>query len=229
LSVLGLETVSLQYDGFINDPQAQHSITLDWNRYGQPVHSFVVHYARRLTATDEAPFADEHENTWWRDAHDDQQQVFHLIESRAETLDLSDEDRQRIQLGLPWRARTNGLQLPKGDLPAGLSPRQISYESFLVHQDSEEWATARVLIALQEQTYLRDDSDHILFQALRGPLEVAEFDKQALGAYDVVPGQFNIRRELVMIGFEPMNLFLPENPDEDEALNLWSKKVGFAT
>ncbi|MFL6610680.1 MAG: SpvB/TcaC N-terminal domain-containing protein [Pseudomonas sp.] len=229
LSVLGLETVSLQYDGFINDPQAQHSITLDWNRYGQPAHSFVVHYARRLTATDEAPFEDEHEKTWWRDAHDDQQQVFHLIESRAETLDLSDEDRQRIQLGLPWRARTNGLQLPKGDLPAGLSPRQISYESFLVHQDSEEWATARVLIALQEQTYLRDDSDHILFQALRGPLEVAEFDKQALGAYDVVPGQFNIRRELVMIGFEPMNLFLPENPDEDEALNLWSKKVGFAT
>lgn len=229
LLVLGVETVSLQYDGFIDDPQAQHSITLDWTRYGQPVHSFVVHYARRLTASDEPPFEDEDENTWWRDAHDDQQQVFHLIESLAESLDLSDETGQRIRLGLPWRARTNGLQLPKGDLPGGLKPQQVNYESFLEHQDSDAWTTARVLIALEEQTYLRDGSNKILFQALRGPLEVAEFDKQALDAYDAVPAPFDIRQQLETIGFEPMKLFLPEDPDQDAARELWSKKLGFAT
>ncbi len=65
------------------------------------------------------PFEDEDENTWWRDAHDDQQQVFQLVESRAEPVDLHDEAGQRIQLGLPWRARTNGLTLPKGELPWG--------------------------------------------------------------------------------------------------------------
>ncbi len=68
-----------------------------------------------------------------------------------------------------------------------MTPQQISYERFLEHQDSDPWTNARVLIALEEQSYLRDDSDNILFQALRGPLEVAEFDKQALDAYDAVP------------------------------------------
>ncbi|MBC3363975.1 SpvB/TcaC N-terminal domain-containing protein [Pseudomonas sp. SWRI154] len=227
LLVLALETVSHQYDGFINDPQAQHSITLDWNRYGQPVHSFVIHYARRLTADDDPPFEDEDEKTWWRDAHDDQQQIFHIVESKAEHLDLVDEIGKRIRLGLPWRARTNGLQLPKGDLPGGLTSQQVSYESFLAHQDSDEWRTARVLIALQEQSYLRDEDEagEILFQALRRPLEVAEFDKQALEAYDAVP--IDIRTELRTIGFEPMELFL-KYPGEG-AQELWSKKLGFAT
>ncbi|WP_420233775.1 SpvB/TcaC N-terminal domain-containing protein [Pseudomonas sp. ABY48] len=229
LLVLALETVSHQYDGFINDPQAQHAITLGWNRYGQPVHSFMVHYARRLSADDDPPFEDEDENTWWRDAHDDQQQVFQLIESRAEPVDLHDEAGQRIQLGLPWRARTNGLRLPKGELPLGLTPQQISYEHFLECQDSDPWTDARVLIALEEQSYLRDDSDNVLFQALRGPLEVAEFDKQALDAYDAVPTPFDIRQQLETIGFEPMKLFLPEDPGKDDAQDQWSKKVGFAT
>ncbi|WP_434561533.1 SpvB/TcaC N-terminal domain-containing protein [Pseudomonas sp. Z4-20] len=229
LLVLDVETVSLQYDGFINDPQVQHSITLEWNHHGQPVHSFVVHYARRLAATDDPPFDDDVENIWWRDAHDDQQQVFHLIESRAESLDLFDATGPRMQLGLPWRARTNGLQRPKGELPDGLTPQQVSYESFSAHQDSPQWDAARVLIALEEQTYLSDGSDNIRFPALRGPLEVAEFDKQALDAYDAVPEPFDIRQQLETIGFEPMKLFLPEDPAKDAAQELWSKKIGFPT
>ncbi|MCW1244656.1 toxin [Pseudomonas sp. SAICEU22] len=229
LLVLALETVSHQYDGFINDPQAQHGINLAWDHYGQLTHGFLVNYARRLTADDEPPFDDEDENTWWRDAHDDQQQVYHLTESLADHQHLIDEEGLRQRLGLPWRARTNGLQRPKGLLPDGLTPQQVSYEGLLEHQGSPAWITARVLIALEEQTYLRDGSAKILFQALRGPLQVAEFDKQALDAYDVVPGSFNIREELETIGFEPMELFLPEDPGEDSARNLWSKQVGFAT
>jgi hypothetical protein len=229
LLVLALETASYQYDGFINDPQAQHGINLAWDRYGQLTHGFLVNYARRLTADHEPPFDDGDENTWWRDAHDDQQQVYHLTESLADYQHLIDDEGLRQRLDLPWRARTNGLQRPKGTLPQGLTPQQVNYESFVAHQHSASWTTARVLIALQEQTYLSVDSDHILFQALRGPLEVAEFDKQALDAYDVVPGQFNIREELETIGFEPMKLFLPGDTGEDDARNLWSKKVGFAT
>ncbi|AXA56898.1 SpvB/TcaC N-terminal domain-containing protein [Pseudomonas thivervalensis] len=229
LLVLALETATHQYDGFINDPQAQHTVNLGWNRYGQLAHGFIVHYARRLTAASPPPFEDEDEINWWRDAHDDQQQVFHIIESRAEYLHLVDDSGQRQRLGLPWRARTNGLQRSKGQLPEGLNPQQISYECFLDHQDSEQWTAARVLIALEEQTYLRDDADDILFQALRGPLEVAEFDKQALDAYDAVPGQFDIREALAEIGFEPMKLFLPEDTEQDALQNLWSKRVGFAT
>nr|BFE94626.1 hypothetical protein GCM10020185_51620 [Pseudomonas brassicacearum subsp. brassicacearum] len=194
------------------------------------MHSFVVHYARRLIANDNPPpFEDEDENTWWRDAHDDQQQIFHIIESRSESLDLSDETGLRIKLGLPWRARTNGLRRPKGNLPEGLNPQQVSYECFLEHQDSAEWTAARVLISLDEQTYLRDESNTILFQALPGPLEVAEFDKQALDAYDAVPDPFDIRQQLETIGFEPMRLFLPEDPGKDAAQELWSRKLGFTT
>src|SRR3546814_18792304 len=39
---------------------------------------------------------------------------------------------------------------------------------------------------------------------------------------------FDVRGQLEEIGFEPMQLFLPEEPDEDTAENLWSKKSGFA-
>ncbi|WP_434701657.1 SpvB/TcaC N-terminal domain-containing protein [Pseudomonas sp. D1-36] len=226
LQVLELEMISHQYDGFINDPQTQHIVNLGWNRYGQLEHGFVVHYARRLSAADDPPFGDEDQDIWWRDAHDDQQQVYHLTESLAAYKHFFEKERPpRQRLGLPWRARTNGFQLPKGSLPAGLNPQQVSYECFLEHHESEHWNTARVLIALEEQTYLSDAP----FQALRGPLEVAEFDKQALEAYDVVPEPFDIREQLEMVGYEPMRLFLPEDPEEDEARNLWSKKVGFAT
>ena len=227
LLVLALETVSYQYDGFINDPQAQHTINLAWNRYGQLTHGFLVNYARRLTADDEPPFEDEDENTWWRDAHDDQQQVYHLTESLADYQHLIDEEGLRQRLGLPWRARTNGLQRPKAPLPGGLTPQQVSYESVLELQGSPAWTAARELIALEEQTYMRDGSGKILFQALRGPLEIAEFDEQALSAYDAVPEPFDIREQLETIGFEPMALFLLEDSKKDEARNLWSKKIGF--
>ncbi|MCE0461998.1 SpvB/TcaC N-terminal domain-containing protein [Pseudomonas uvaldensis] len=229
LLVLALETLSHQYDGFTDDPQTEHGINLKWNRFGQLTHSFAVHYARRLTALDTPPFDDEVENGWWRDAHDDQQQVFHIIEKRDEYLHLIDNTGLRQRLGLPWRSRANGLQRPKGELPQGLTPRQVNYETFLEHQDSQQWLAARQLIALQEQNYLLDEHDDIAFQALRGPLEVAEFDEQALDAYEAVPPPFDIREQLETIGFEPMKLFLPDDPDEDEAENLWSKKVGFAT
>lgn len=229
LLVLALETASHRYDGFSHDPQAEHSINLAWDCYGQVTHGFVVHYARRLTANDNPPFDDEHEKTWWRDAHDGQQQVYHLIESLAEYKHLVDKTGKRQRLGLPWRARTNGLQLPKGELPKGLAPSQINYCCFLEHQASSEWTAARVLIALQEQTYERDASDNVLFQALRGPLEVAEFDRQALDAYDAVPPPFDIREQLQTIGFEPMELFLPEDPLQKQAQDLWSKQVGFPT
>ncbi|WP_047227111.1 SpvB/TcaC N-terminal domain-containing protein [Pseudomonas brassicacearum] len=229
LLVLELEALSHQYDGFTNDPQSQHGINLKWNLYGQLVHGFIVHYARRLTPLDPPPFDDEDENTWWLDAHDEQQQVFHLVESRAEHLHLFDETGWRQRLGLPWRSRANALHRPKGELPQGLNPRQISYETFLAHHDSPQWQAARQLVALEEQNYLRDDQGDIAFQALLGPLETAEFDKQALDAYDAVPPPFDIRGQLEEIGFEPMPLFLPEDPDEDTAENLWSKKSGFAT
>ncbi|QHA84247.1 toxin [Pseudomonas mediterranea] len=229
LLVLELETITYRYDGFIDDPQIQHGLNLKWNLFGQLIHGFAVHYARRLTPLDPPPFDNDDENGWWRDAHDDQQQVFHIVEKRAEHLHLIDDDRQRQRLSLPWRSRANGLQRPKGDLPLGLSPRQVSYESFLEHQDSPQWDAARQLIALQEQHYLLDEHDDIAFPALRGPLEVAEFDKHALQAYDDLPPPFDIREQLETIGFEPMKLFLPDDPDEDDRENLWSRKVGFAT
>src|SRR3546814_2320970 len=128
----------------------------------------------------------------------------------------------------PRSTRTDTL-FPYTTLFRSLNPRQISYEAFLEHHDSPQWQAARQLVALEEQNYLRDDQGDVAFQALLGPLETAEFDKQALDAYDAVPPPFDIRGQLEEIGFEPMQLFLPEDPDEDTAENLWSKKSGFAT
>ncbi|WP_347901701.1 SpvB/TcaC N-terminal domain-containing protein [Pseudomonas purpurea] len=115
------EKISYQYERFADDPLCQHDVTLLWDRFGIPTHSFTVSYARRKIDTDEPPFEDADQVQWWRDAHDDAQQSYYLSEARAELIHR--DDVQGWRLGLPWRQRTNALVLPKGSLPSGLKGR----------------------------------------------------------------------------------------------------------
>ncbi|EJM16128.1 virulence plasmid B protein [Pseudomonas sp. GM18] len=227
LMVLEQETRSYQYERFMEDPRCQHVVNLEWDEYGRLVHSFTVDCARRRTETDEPPFDEIDQRRAWIDSHDDQQQVFYLTETRADFIDLTDA--HYWLLGLPSRQRSNALILPKGTLPQGLSPDQISYETFDRHQASAEWTALRELTSLSQQHYLEDSDGKILYPPLAGPLEQAQFDKKALAAYDGLPAPFNIRDELKTIGYQPMSLFFPQDPDEDARENLWSALSGFYT
>lgn len=227
-----LETISYQYERFIDDPLCQHEITLSQDQFGLPSHSLTVHYARRKTALDAPPFDDADEQAWWRDAHDPAQQSYYLSESRAEFIHLTEP--QGWRLGLPYRQRGNALKLPKGLLPAGLNPEQINYELILAHLNSVEWNNGRELTTQVVQRYFKTTDRTVLadgeadFEALAAPQEIAQLDETALNAYNQLAPPFDIRAELAKIGYEPMPLFLEPNAEEDLMKNLWSSRYGFA-
>jgi hypothetical protein len=227
---LALEKIGYQYERFVDDPLCQHDVTLCWNGYGLPSHAVSVNYARRRTESDTPPFTDPDEQQWWRDAHDDAQQLYYLNETRVRFIDL-DKDPQHWRLGLPWQQRANALVLPKGSLPAGLAPNQVSYEQLTQHQGSPEWNSQRVLTMQSVQRYLKTADQSLLpdgeadFKALAGPSEVAQMDKTALDAYSKLPPPFDIRDELTRIGYTPMTLLF-ETPSSTD--DLWSAHYGFA-
>ncbi|MBV4485397.1 toxin [Pseudomonas sp. SWRI153] len=228
---LVLEQISYQYDGFVDDPLCSHEVNLRWNPFGLSTQALSVNYARRLSEGDTPPFSDPDEQQWWRDAHDPAQQSYYLSESRAQYIDLIDFERWRP--GLPYRQRGNALVLPKGTLPNGLSPDQVSYEQLALHQDSPHWRTQRVLTSQSVQRYVNTDGlpldDGVAeFEALKGPLELAQLDKTALQAYSILPPPFSIHTELTSIGYTPMPfLFEPPAPASAEP-ELYSSCFGFA-
>jgi hypothetical protein len=231
---LALETISYQYERCVDDPLCRHDVTLRWNAYGLPTHALTISYARRRTAADAPPFTDPDEQQWWRDAHDEAQQFFYLSETRARFINL-DEDPQHWRLGLPWEQRSNALVLPKGTLQSRLNPKEVSYKTLAEHHNSPEWNELRVLTGQSIQRYLKtedgtvwpDDPDKgsADFEALAGPVEVAQMDKTALDAYSILPPPFNILAELDIIGYKPMPLlFETPSPTDD----LWSACYGYA-
>jgi hypothetical protein len=67
------------------------------------------------------------------------------------------------------------------------------------------------------------------FEALAGPVEVAQMDKTALDAYGDLPPPFDIRDELADIGYTPMPLLFEPSLPADNEENLWSAHYGFAS
>lgn len=238
---LQLETISYQYERFVNDPLCRHEITLSHDEFGLPVHAITVSYARRRTEQDEPPFDDVDEQKWWLDAHDPAQQSYYLNETRAKFIHLQKlEDWQGWQgwrLGLPYLQRGNALVLPKKPAAGGLAPADISYEGLLELYASPEWVAQRLLTTQSVYRYFKTDGRALLadgeadFEALRAPLEIAQLDKTALQAYDTVES-LDIRVELERIGYSAMPLVLGVDPEadeeEDKERNLWSSRYGFA-
>lgn len=228
---LVVEKISYQYDRFVADPLCSHALNLHHNAYGHLTHAITVSYARRLTETDTPPFDDPDEQQWWYDAHDKAQQCHYLNESRATFINL-DTDLQHWRLGLPYQQRGNALVLAKGSLPIGLNAAQVSYECLMLHEDSAHWNNERVLTTQSVQRYVGTDGklldDGIAgFEALIGPLEVAQLDKTALDAYSVL-SKFNVRSELEKIGYTPMPFLFWVNPLGSTEQDLWSASFGHA-
>ncbi len=146
-----LESINFQYDGLSDDPQCQHTLNLQHDRYGALTHSVSVHYARRKTATDTPPFSDADQQQWWRDAHDPAQQSYYLSETRAEFIHL--QTPQAWRLGLPYRQRTQALQCPKAPETGGLAPQDITFETLGKRMKQTSWTEQGVLTGLTVQRY----------------------------------------------------------------------------
>lgn len=233
LLVQTLEKISYQYDGFIDDPLCRHEVLINSSKYGHATHSLTISYARRRLPGDPPPFSDPDEQQWWRDAHDPAQQFFYLNETRARSIDL-DERLYEWRLGLPWQQRSNALVLPKGKLPSCLEPQQVTWDLLKEHVRSPEWNALRVLTGQSVQRYINKADGSLLpdgsaqFEALKGPLEMASFDKTALAAYDVLPPPFDILQELVKIGYTLMPLLFDDTAVNADAESLWSAHYNYA-
>ncbi|SDT37109.1 SpvB/TcaC N-terminal domain-containing protein [Pseudomonas prosekii] len=230
-----LETITYNYERYIDDPLCHHAINLSRDTFGLTTHSIAVSYARRLTEADKSPFVDPDEDKWWIDAHDPAQQSYYLSETRAEFIHLP--DLQGWRLGLPYRQRGNALVLPKKPTVAGLDPQEISYERLLELFTSAHWVAARVLTSQSVQRYVSTTNGELpdgtaQFEALAGPMEIAQLNKEALEVYGDVTPAIDIRAELEKIGYLPMKLFLgtdkAADEEEDQQRNLWSALYRFA-
>lgn len=242
LQPLELESVSYQYESLLaDDPLCQHHLNLEWDEYGASIHSFDVHYARRKTFEDTPPFSDEHQQNWWRDAHDVAQQKWYLTQTRSQSIHLPNP--QAWRLGLPYRQRSNALVLDK----QALTPATINYEHFLEQsKDKGAWAEQSVLSGLSRQHYMNPEDGkttlapgEATFEGLPAHVETAELDEIALSAYDKLKDEhgnmpFNLKEKLESpeVGYHIMALFLPEESramqDPTEAKNyLWSVHRGF--
>ena len=232
LLVQTLEKISYQYDGFIDDPLCRHEVLLASSEYGHATHSLTISYARRRLPGDPPPFSDPDEQQWWRDAHDMAQRFFYLNETRARAIDL--KDCQQWRLGLPSQQRSNALMLPKGDLPSGLNPQQMTWDLLKEHVRSPEWNALRVLTGQTVQRYINKEDGSLLpdgsaqFEAMKGPLEMASFDKTALAAYDILPPPFDILQELANIGYTLMPLLFDDTAVNADAESLWSAHYNYA-
>jgi hypothetical protein len=242
LHPLDLESISYQYEPAIaDDPLCSHQLNLQWDEYGSSEHGFTVNYARRKTVDDTPPFSDEHQQNWWKDAHDDAQQQWYLTQTKSRPIHLPNPEAWR--LGLPWQQRSNSLVLDK----AALSPQTINHEYFVqMSGDGGVWAKQAVLSGLSQQRYIDPQSGQALapgdatFEALPAYVETAELDAIALSAYDKLQDEhgnmpFNLKEKLESpeVGYHIMDLFLPDATrqpvkDPQDAKNyLWSVHRGF--
>jgi hypothetical protein len=214
-----VESIARRYEAEqLEDPMCDHSLSLAWDRYGNLTHGVVVNYARRKKPDDTPPFADEHQQRWWRDAHDPAQQNFYLNESRATAIHLDGRDTWR--LGLPYRMRSNAMVVAA----TALTPAQINHEQF-VAPNGPLAAMPRTLTGLSVQRYMYSGDGEATFQTLPDANESAELDDTALSAYkDVMNNDDDLAERLIELGYQQMPSFLP-----DDELNLWSVKRGFAT
>jgi len=233
LLVQTLEKISYQYDGFIDDPLCRHEVLLASSEYGHATHSLTISYARRRLPDDPPPFSDPDEQQWWRDANDPAQHSYYFDETCARSVDL-DNNHQQWRLGLPSQQRSNALMLPKGELPSGLNPQQVTWDLLKEHVRSPEWNALRVLTGQTVQRYINKEDGSLLpdgsaqFEALKGPLEMASFDKTALAAYDVLPPPFDILQELASIGYTLMALLFEDTAVNADAESLWSAHYNYA-
>ncbi|MBV4488106.1 toxin [Pseudomonas sp. SWRI153] len=225
------ESVSYQYEGFMDDPQVQHAFNLRHDAFGNITHSVIVQFARRLTTTDTPPFSDADEEQWWRDAHDPAQQFFYLSETCVEFIHL--QGTQEWRLGLPYRQRTNALRLPRHPLEGGLQATDMTTEKLLKRVTTDAWEDSRVLTSMTIQRYQDSETANVLgdgvahIEALVDHLESAELDETSLKAFDVLAkNHWPAKPKLEASGYQRMRAFLPSSTKDS---NVWSIKSGFQT
>jgi hypothetical protein len=214
---LALESIGYRYEGQIDDPHCDRSVSLAWDEYGALLHGASVNCARRKQSGDEPPFEDSYQNTWWRASHDDAQQTFYFQEARSESIHL--DLPQGWRLGLPYRQRSNAMLAST----AAFSVEDIGYEQF-IDPAGKFNNLERTLTALSLQRYVGCEGKAATFVALPDAVELAELDDHALSAYDRVMTPEKLIERLVELKYEQMPSFLP-----DDGLNLWSVRRGFNT
>ncbi|NHR07246.1 toxin [Chromobacterium haemolyticum] len=168
-----LEQVAYTYERIAVDPMVSQQVQLQRDQYGAVIWQVGINYPRRPKGSSN-PYPDSLPSTSWSSSYDDQQTGLILNEQRSAPLHL--ENPHAWLLGLPFQQRGNVLTYEASQVPSGgLNFELLSQADGLLGP-----AQPRVYAGQQRIVYT------LMWPALVDHVESAEFDDEALKAFDGV-------------------------------------------
>lgn len=212
-----LEQVDYHYERIAVDPMVSQQVQLRRDTYGIVNWQVGVNYPRRPKPQDN-PYPDSLPSTSWASSYDDQQAGLILTEQRSVPLHL--DEAQAWRLGLPDRQRGNVLTYDAAHIPSGgLSFEVLSQEDGLLAP-----AQSRVYAGQQRTVYT---DVPVTLAALVDHVETAEFDDEALKAFDGALDDKARDALLKQAGYQLADRVLSPGPDPEP--QVWTATRGYTT
>jgi len=210
--VFALEQVNSVYERLpVNDPLVSQNVTLQSDRYGQPLWAVSVAYPRRAQQT-LTPYPDNLPADAWASSYDEQQHKLRLSESRVAVINL--EDPLAWRLGLPHQSRNNALVYDN------MPDAPISFETLTESGGLLDDTQTRYFGGQSEVVYVNASPD---LRALVHYQRTAVLDDAALQAYEgiTIPPEY----DWALIGYVSMPALFPVAAESP----VWAVESGFTT
>lgn len=217
---LGLESATMDYQRFMDDPVCAHQVTLAWDRWGLPTHQVSVSYPRRAGAV--CPYvAETPEARWWRDAHDPQQRRWLLAETRQSWRHVCSARAWR--LGLADQTSRYALEYP-----ATAQSGQVSYEALRAPGGWLDPAHARLALGRDVTHYVEQDGQPIA-GGLIAYTESAVLDDAALASYRHWLDGEELAKALAQAGFVAMPAERAQRKPDEGGTGCWAVQGNICT
>ncbi|MBZ5788752.1 toxin [Burkholderia contaminans] len=212
-----LEQVDYGYERISVDPMVGQQIQLRRDRYGAVTWQVNVRYPRRPKPRVN-PYPDTLPATSWDSSYDDQQGSLVLTELRSRFVDL--DAAQAWRLGLPSQQRSNVLIYGGDHVPdGGLNVEVLSQPGGLL-----DACQPRTYTGQQLTVYTVTPVD---LTALVDHVETAEFDAEALAAFDGALDAASRDTLLVRSGYRLDDRLLP--PADETEPQVWVAPRGYTS
>ncbi|QMU63858.1 MAG: hypothetical protein GKR88_05835 [Flavobacteriaceae bacterium] len=210
-----LEQLSYHYERIPEDPKCTQQIQVQTDACGFPLQQIAIQYPRR-SKPGTNPYPSVVPQSAWSSSYDAQQNVLRITETLSAVNHITDIENEQWRLGLPTEQRVNMLHPDASG--------SISFESVtdILGADAE-----RIYAGQQKTYYTEPDSEDInetpTILGLVACTETAEFDDQALTAFDNVLSTEALEDKLTDGGYQKTPRLLSYGDEED----VWAAQLGF--
>ncbi|CAN7340183.1 toxin [Trinickia sp. LjRoot230] len=210
-----LEKVSYDYERIAVDPMVNQEVQLRRDQYGSVTWQVGASYPRRAKPQNN-PYPASLPDSSWTSSYDDQQNKLILTERRSQPIHL--DSAQAWRLHLPFQQRGDVLAYDGNEISAG----GLSFETLV--------QTGGLLDASKSRTYAGQQlivyaTSPVQFTALVDHTEIAEFDDDALKAFDDALDSQSRDALLKQAGYALADRVL--SPSEDKEAQVWIAARGY--